>query len=72
MTFPEVILSASHDHQFVSTVANRVVELTPYGAIERVKGYDDYLASAAVAKERGAHYCGGSAWYADRDRGAHP
>ncbi len=61
MAFPEVILFASHDHQFVSTVANRIVELTPEGAIDRRMNYDDYLASAVVAKERDAHYCGGNA-----------
>jgi ATPase subunit of ABC transporter with duplicated ATPase domains len=61
MAFPEVILFASHDHQFVSTVANRIVELTPEGAIDRVMNYDDYLGSAAVAKARKAHYCGGRA-----------
>ena len=60
IAFPEVILFASHDHQFVSTVANRIVEFTPHGAIDRVMTYDDYLASAAVAQEREAHYCGGS------------
>ncbi|MDF1593572.1 MAG: ATP-binding cassette domain-containing protein [Desulfobacterales bacterium] len=61
MAFPEVILFASHDHQFVSTVANRIVELTPEGAIDRHMNFDDYLASAAVAKEREVHYCGESA-----------
>ncbi len=61
IAFPEVILFASHDHQFVSTVANRIVELTPQGAIDRVMNYDDYLASTAVAKEREAHDCGGGA-----------
>jgi len=57
MAFPEVILFASHDHQFVSTVANRIVELTPRGAIDRIMRFDDYLASDAVAKERTAHFC---------------
>ena len=61
MDFPEVILFASHDHQFVSTVANRIVELTPEGSIDRLMSFDDYLTSAAVAKERQAHYCGRSA-----------
>ncbi len=61
MDFPEVILFASHDHQFVSTVANRIVELTPEGSIDRLMSFDDYLASAAVSKERQAHYCGRSA-----------
>ena len=57
MDFPEVILFASHDHQFVSTIANRIVELTPGGAIDRRMCFDDYLESTAVAKEREAHYC---------------
>ncbi|WP_372680441.1 ABC-F family ATP-binding cassette domain-containing protein [Desulfosarcina sp.] len=61
IAFPEVVLFASHDHQFVSTVANRIVELTLDGAIDRVMNYDDYLASPDVAKERDAHCCGGSA-----------
>ena len=56
MAFPEVVLFASHDHQFVSTIANRIVELTPKGAIDRRMCFDDYLASTAVAKEREAHY----------------
>jgi ATPase subunit of ABC transporter with duplicated ATPase domains len=57
MAFPEVILFASHDHQFVSTVANRIVELTPEGSIDRRMNYDDYLASTVVAQERESHYC---------------
>ena len=61
MAFPEVVLFASHDHQFVSTVANRIVELTPRGSLDRLMSFDDYLASADVAKEREEHYCGESA-----------
>jgi len=61
MAFPEVILFASHDYQFVATVANRIVELTPEGAIDRSMNFDEYLASTAVAKERETHYCGESA-----------
>jgi len=57
MAFPEVILFTSHDHQFVSTVANRIVELTPHGSIDRRMRFDDYLESTSVAKERQAHYC---------------
>ena len=59
MDFPEVVLFASHDHQFVTTVANRIVELTPEGSIDRHMNYDDYLASAAVAQEREALCCCG-------------
>jgi ATPase subunit of ABC transporter with duplicated ATPase domains len=52
MAFSEVLLFASHDHQFVSTVANRIVEFTPGGVIDRVMGFDDYLESAEVARQR--------------------
>jgi len=60
IAFPEVILFASHDHEFVSTVATRIVELTPRGSLDRLMNFDDYLASADVAKEREEHYCGES------------
>ena len=41
--FPEVVLFSSHDHQFVSTVANRIIEITPNGIIDEMMGYDQYL-----------------------------
>ena len=44
IAFPEVVLFASHDHQFVSSVANRVVEITPDGIIDVMMGFDEYLA----------------------------
>jgi ATPase subunit of ABC transporter with duplicated ATPase domains len=43
ITFPEVVLFASHDHQFVSTVANRIVEITPSAIIDVMMDFDDYL-----------------------------
>lgn len=43
INFSEVILFTSHDHKFVSTVANRIVELTPGGVIDRVMSFDEYL-----------------------------
>ena len=42
--FPEVVLFSSHDHQFVSTVANRIVEITPDGIIDVMMDYNDYMA----------------------------
>ena len=42
--FKGVILFATHDHQFMQTVANRVIELTPNGCIDRMGTYEDYLA----------------------------
>jgi len=44
ITFPEVVLFSSHDHQFVSTVANRIVEITPDGFIDLRMSFDEYLA----------------------------
>jgi len=43
INFTEVILFTSHDHKFVTTLANRVIELHPGGVIDRVMSYDDYL-----------------------------
>jgi ATPase subunit of ABC transporter with duplicated ATPase domains len=48
INFSEVILFASHDHKFVSTVANRIVEMTPGGVIDRVMSFDEYLESADI------------------------
>ncbi len=58
IAYPEVVLFASHDHEFVSTVANRIVELTPGGLIDRVMSFDDFLEDAGVASERDALYHG--------------
>jgi len=44
MTFSEIILFSSHDHQFVSTVANRIIEITPDGMTDSMMNFDDYLA----------------------------
>ena len=41
--FKGVVLFASHDHQFVQTIANRVIELTADGLIDRMSSYDEYL-----------------------------
>ncbi len=46
--YPEVILFTSHDHKFVSTVANRIIELTPGGVIDRVMTFDEYLQDQTV------------------------
>ena len=53
MAFTEVVLFASHDHQFVSTVANRIVEITPDGIVDMMMDFDQYLAmkEAASAEE---------------------
>jgi ATPase subunit of ABC transporter with duplicated ATPase domains len=43
IAYPEVLLFASHDHEFVSTLANRIVEITPAGVVDRRMAFDDYL-----------------------------
>ncbi len=51
--FPGVILFASHDHQFVQTTANRIMEILPDGSlIDKITSYDEYLASDEMAKKR--------------------
>ena len=44
-TYKGNILFASHDHEFIQTVANRVIELTPNGIIDKMMEYDEYIAS---------------------------
>ncbi len=56
--FPEVVLFTSHDHQFVSTIANRIVEFTPGGVIDRIMNFDDYTADHDVKKLRDKMYHG--------------
>lgn len=52
ISFTGVVLFSSHDHQFVSTVANRIVEITPGGIIDRVMGFDEYLENVEVTELR--------------------
>ncbi len=58
IAYPEVVLFASHDHEFVATVANRIIEITPGGVIDRVMAFDDYLESEDVNRERDELYHG--------------
>jgi len=60
ISYSEVILFASHDHEFVSTVANRIIEITPNGFIDRIIGFDDYLEDPEVTATREA-LCNGHA-----------
>jgi ATPase subunit of ABC transporter with duplicated ATPase domains len=52
IAFSEVILFATHDHKFLSTVANRIVEFAPGGYIDRSMTFDEYRESPEVAKIR--------------------
>jgi ATPase subunit of ABC transporter with duplicated ATPase domains len=52
--FQEVILFTSHDHEFVNTLANRIIEITPAGIIDRSMTFDDYIESTKIAEIRDA------------------
>ena len=51
--FPGVVIFTSHDHQFIQTTANRIMEIVPGGKlIDKITTYDDYLASDEMARKR--------------------
>jgi ATPase subunit of ABC transporter with duplicated ATPase domains len=52
INFKGNVLFSSHDHEFIQTVANRVIELTPNGIIDRIIEYDDYISDARIAELR--------------------
>ena len=56
MNFKGIVLLSSHDHTFMETVANRVIELTPNGAIDRLMTFDDYLENERVHQLREEMY----------------
>ena len=54
--FPGVVLLTSHDHTFMQTVANRVIELTPKGIIDRMMTFDEYMEDKRVQELRAEMY----------------
>ncbi|MEI7589404.1 MAG: ATP-binding cassette domain-containing protein [Chitinophagia bacterium] len=54
--FPGVVLITSHDHTFMQTVANRVIELTPKGIIDRLMTFDEYMEDKRVQELRAEMY----------------
>jgi ATPase subunit of ABC transporter with duplicated ATPase domains len=52
LKFNEVVLFTSHDHQFVNSLVNRIIEITPGGVIDRLMTFDEYIESTEVAKTR--------------------
>jgi ATPase subunit of ABC transporter with duplicated ATPase domains len=50
--FPGVLLFTSQDHQFIQTTANRIMEITPHGLIDKITTYDEYLDSDEMARKR--------------------
>ncbi|MFM9836864.1 MAG: ABC-F family ATP-binding cassette domain-containing protein [Cyclobacteriaceae bacterium] len=54
--FPGTVLFTSHDHEFTHTVANRIIEITPNGFIDKLMTYDEYIESEKVAQQKEALY----------------
>ena len=52
ITFPGVVLFTTHDHQFMQSVANRIIEITPNGMIDKLMTYDEYLQDERVKQQR--------------------
>lgn len=55
-TYKGNILFSSHDHEFIETVANRIIELTPNGIIDKMMEYDEYIVSGQVKEMRARMY----------------
>ncbi|WP_375324662.1 ABC-F family ATP-binding cassette domain-containing protein [Flagellimonas sp. GZD32] len=54
--FKGTVLLTTHDHEFVNTVANRIIELTPNGAIDRYLTFDDYMSDKSIKEQREKMY----------------
>ena len=54
--FSGVVLFNSHDHEFISSIANRIIEITPGGVIDRMMNFDDYLADEQIKELRSEYY----------------
>ena len=52
------ILFASHDHEFINTVADRIIELTPKGTIDKLTTYDDYIYDESIKEKKAELYAG--------------
>ena len=58
INFPGMVIFTSHDHQFVQTVANRIIEITPNGMIDKLCSLDEYLANPDIKETRAQMYDG--------------
>ncbi|MCR5439908.1 MAG: ATP-binding cassette domain-containing protein [Selenomonas sp.] len=56
IAFNHTALFTSHDHEFVQTIANRIIEITPDGVVDRVSTYDDYLSNETVKQQLAEKY----------------
>ena len=58
--FPGTVLFTSHDHEFTNTVANRIIEISPNGFIDKLMTYDQYIEDVRVAEQKEALYSSAS------------
>ena len=56
ISFKGNVLFSSHDHEFIQTVANRIIELTPKGTIDKLMQYDDYIYDERLKEQRASMY----------------
>ena len=56
ISFKGNILFASHDHEFINTVADRIIELTPKGTIDKLTTYDDYIYDESIKEKKAELY----------------
>ncbi len=56
IAFGGTALFVSHDHEFVQTIANRIIDITPDGVVDRVTTYDDFLANETVKQQLAEKY----------------
>lgn len=58
ISFPGVVLFTSHDHEFIESIANRIVEITPNGIIDRMTNFDSYISDDSITEIRKKMYEG--------------
>lgn len=58
VSFPGIVLMTSHDHEFIETVANRIIEITPNGMIDKYMEYDEYILSEKIKEQLERLYAG--------------
>ena len=56
VSFKGNVLFSSHDHEFIETVANRIIELTPSGTIDKLMPYDEYIHDDAIKEQKAKMY----------------
>lgn len=56
INYPSNVIFTAHDHEFISTVATRIIEITPNGCLDKLMSYDDYLEDDKIKEQREAMY----------------